>query len=190
MAFVAALALLFFMALDWYTSKEGEANRDTQHHLQTVPPSPESNTKQVEEEAGRAAESQERNAWQASGAIDRLALVALLAAVGLSVGAAFFRAADRRFEPPGTPSAYAAGAAALAALLVAYRIVQQPGVDETTVIKAGAPLALVAAGVVALGSARALRNEERGEAFREPAPSQPADSPPAAGEPGQERPGT
>jgi hypothetical protein len=186
-AFVAALALLFFMALDWYTTKVGEENRATQHHLKSVPPSPESNTAQVEHEAGQAAESQERNAWQAGGAIDRLALVVLLAAVGLSVAAAFFRAADRRFEPPWTPSAWAAVAGAVATLLVAYRIVQQPGVDETTVLKAGAPLALIAAGIVALASAGAMRNEERGEGFRELPAAGSAEAPPGDAGTAEER---
>jgi hypothetical protein len=173
-AFIAALALLFLMAPDWYTTKVGEANRTQQRRFERLPPTPEGNQDQLAQEAGRAAESQERNAWQQSGAIDRVILIVLLATVGLAVAAAFFRAANRRFEPPWTPSAYAAIAAAFGALLVAYRIIQQPGVDETTDLKAGAPLALVALGAVALSAARAMRNEDRGEAFRELPPPQPA----------------
>ena len=175
-AFIAALALLFFMAIDWYTSKVGQEHRRTEQHLKQVPPTPESNTAQVEKEASQAAKAQERNAWQQGGAIDRVVLIALLATVAMGVAAAFLRAADRRFETPWTPSAYAALVAAAAALLVVYRIVQQPGDDATTEIRAGAPLALIAAGVVALASARALRNEERGQGARELPPPQPAEA--------------
>jgi hypothetical protein len=180
LAFVAALALLFFMALDWYTTKAGEANRTQQHRFERLPPTDEGDQAQLAQEAGQAAESHERNAWQQRGGVDRVTLIVLLVTVGLAVAAGFFRAAGRRFEPPLTPSAYAAIAATLGVLLVAYRIIQQPGIDQTTDVKAGAPLALIALGVVALASTRGLRNEDRGEAFRElPAP-QPAEAPPPA----------
>jgi phosphate/sulfate permease len=187
LAFVAALALLFFMALDWYTTKVGEADRAVQHHLQRLPRTDEGDQAQLAQEAGQAAESHERNAWQQSGGIDRVALIVMLVTVGLAVAAGFFRAANRRFEPPWTPSAYAAIAAMVGTLLVAYRIIQQPGLDQTTDLKLGAPLALAALAAVALASARALRNEDRGEAFRElppPAPAgageQTAETPPPA----------
>jgi hypothetical protein len=51
------------------------------------------------------------------------------------------------------------------ALLVVYRIFQEPGSDVSTTVKAGAPLALLALGVVAFASASALRapREERPE---------------------------
>jgi hypothetical protein len=190
LAFVAALALLFFMALDWYTTKAGEANRTQQHRFQRLPPTDEGDQAQLAQEAGAAAESQERNAWQQSGGVDRVALIVMLVTVGLAVASGFFRAAGRRFEPPWTPSAFAAIAATFGVLLVTYRIVQQPGLDQTTDLRLGAPLALGALAVIALASARAMRNEDRGEAFRElPAPQptgpaggdKPAESQPAAG---------
>ncbi len=76
--------------------------------------------------------------------VDSVLLVLLFATVAFAAVAAFARAAGRRFEPPGTPSAAAALTAALAALLVAYRIVQQPGLDAGTTVKAGAWLSLIA----------------------------------------------
>ena len=176
-AFIAALALLFFMSPTWYTTKPAEANRAQQHRYQRVPPIDEGDQAQLAKEAGAAAKAQERNAWRPFGAIDRVVLIVMLVTVGLAVAAAFFRAAGRRFEPPWTPSAYTAVVATLAALLVTYRMVQQPGIDSITDLRIGAPLALGALGVVALASARALRNEDRGEAFRELPPPQPAAAP-------------
>jgi hypothetical protein len=66
----------------------------------------------------------------------------------------------------------------ITALLVAYRIVQEPGLDEATTVQAGAPLAVIVLGVLAFASGRGLRAEEAGDAFREPRPRTPA-APPA-----------
>src|SRR5919202_2961850 len=62
-AFVAALALLFFMAIDWYTDKVGEANRTQQHRFQRIVPTDEGDQAQLAQESRAAAESHERNAW-------------------------------------------------------------------------------------------------------------------------------
>jgi hypothetical protein len=48
-------------------------------------------------------------------------------------------------------------AACVTALLVLYRILQEPGFDEITVVKAGAPLALGVLGVMAFACATSLR---------------------------------
>ena len=48
-----------------------------------------------------------------------------------------------------------------AAILVAYRIIQEPGLDAGTNVKAGAPLALLALALIALGSSSALRADEK-----------------------------
>src|ERR671934_1777759 len=181
-AFVAALALLFFMSPTWYTTKPAEANRAQQQRYQRLPPTDEGDQAQLAKEAGQAAKAHERNAWRPFGAIDRVLLIVMLVTVGLAVAAAFLRAAGRRFEPPWTPSAYAAVAATLGALLVTYRMVQQPGIDSITDLRVGAPLALLALGVVALASARALRNEDRGETFREIPTPKPAAAPGGGGE--------
>ena len=84
------------------------------------------------------------------------------------VAAAFFRAAGRRFEPPWTPSALVALGAVICAVLVAYRIIQEPGNDQVTTVQAGAPLAVAVLGALAFASAAGLRNEESGKEFREP----------------------
>lgn len=166
-AALAAFALLFVMAMDWYSTAAGEEARriesisDPQGALGGEP------ERRVQEDASIAAEEQEKNAWQVSGAIDRVLLVMLLATVVLALAAAYLRAAGRRFDPPVTPSALAALSAVVAGLLGAYRILQEPGFDDATVVKAGAPLALVVLGVIALAGRAAVRAEEAGTAWDE-----------------------
>jgi peptidoglycan/LPS O-acetylase OafA/YrhL len=110
----------------------------------------------VEEDAGALAQGQERNAWQEDGALDRVLLISLLATSALGVLAAFWRASGR--ESSGLGAFGLAGLAACAsALLVLYRILQEPGFDEITVVKVGAPLALGVLGVMAFACATALR---------------------------------
>ncbi len=97
LAMVAALALLLVMALDWYTTKIGEQARDTaakiepQLNNQTVP------TESVKE--NQFAETQEKNAWQATALIDRVIALVLAAAAALAIVAAWARAAERKLRP-------------------------------------------------------------------------------------------
>ena len=174
-AMLAALALLFVTATDWYSTVFGQEARRIER-LSEDPPGGLSGEipRKTNEEARFAAEQEERNAWQADAAIDRLILLVLLAAVILAIGAGFLRATGRRFEPPWTPSALAALAAAIGAVLVTYRIIQEPGLDAGSTVQAGAPLAVAVLGVLAFAGARALKNEEEGHPFRElPQPAPP-----------------
>jgi Kef-type K+ transport system membrane component KefB len=98
--------------------------------------------------------------------IDRVLLGLLLLTVFLPLLAAALRAQGRRFEPPLTPSAFAAVSAAATALLVAYRIVQEPGSNATTTVKIGPVLALVMLTGVALGAASAFQREADYTAMR------------------------
>jgi drug/metabolite transporter (DMT)-like permease len=167
-ALLAAFALLFVMALDWYSTAEGRNARQVQHQLSSQPKQDESadDFRAAREQAKEVAQANEKNAWQAKGAIDRVILVALLATVALTVGAAFLRASGKRFEPPWTPSGLAAIAAVGSAALVAYRIVQEPGIDEFSTVQSGALLAVVVLGLIGLASATAMRAEVAGKAFR------------------------
>lgn len=160
-AFLAALALLFATAADWYSTKGGEQARQIEKSAPTRGEGAE-----LADDAAATAESEERNAWQADGGIDRVILVALLATVALAVYAAFMRAAGRGLGF----TALAGLAAALTALLVLYRMLQEPGTDDVTTLKAGAPLALAALGVLALACAMSLRVEEEAEPETETAP--------------------
>ena len=81
----------------------------------------------------------------------------LVVAIVSSIAAAFFHAAGRRFEPERSPNAVAAWAGLLGALLVLYRILQPPGLNEAAVIKWGAPVGLVCVGVLTVASRSAMR---------------------------------
>jgi peptidoglycan/LPS O-acetylase OafA/YrhL len=155
--FVAALALLFTTAPDWYTTKAGEEARKIQEQARPEEDQPTGQVQtEVQQDAGALAENEERNAWQEDGLLDRIILLCLLATAALGVVAAFWRAAGR--ESSGIGAFGVAGLAACAtALLVLYRVLQEPGFDETTVVKVGAPLALGVLGVMAFACAAALR---------------------------------
>jgi hypothetical protein len=169
-AFIAALALLFVTATDWYSTKQGDDARRTQERAQPQGALGGEIPRQLKEEARIAAEGQEKNAWQASGVIDRVILFGLLATAALGVLAAFSAASGRVSRTTVTPAALAAIAAAVTALLVVYRVIQKPGVDEAATIKLGAPLALLVLGVIAFASASSLRAQPQ-EPEREQAPA-------------------
>jgi peptidoglycan/LPS O-acetylase OafA/YrhL len=157
--FVAALALLFTTAPDWYSTTRGEEARQIQKNAG----GPGQVEREVEHDAGALAESQERNAWQEDGLIDRIILIGLLTTSALGVAAAFWRASGRGSDGLGA-FGLAGLSACVMALLVLYRIIQEPGFDSITTVKAGAPLALGVLGVMAFACATSLRDETRAEA--------------------------
>ena len=156
-AFIAALVLLFVIATDWYSTKQGDDARRVQERAQPQGALGGEIPRQLKEEARIVAEGQEKNAWQVSGAIDRVILIGLLATAALGVLAAFSAASGRTSRRAIPPAALAAIAAAVTGLLVLYRIIQEPGADEVTTVKAGAPLALFVLGVIAFAGASSLR---------------------------------
>jgi drug/metabolite transporter (DMT)-like permease len=165
-AFVAALALLFVTAADWYSTKGGERAREFEQSAPTRGEGVE-----LRDDAAATAEAEERNAWQADAGIDRLILVGLLGTTALAIYAAYARAAARRYESALSPTAWTGLAAALTALLVLYRILQEPGFDAITTVQAGAPLALAVLGVIAFACATSVRAEEEGTELREVEPA-------------------
>jgi hypothetical protein len=164
LAMVAALALLLTMALDWWTTAVGENARDVQGKV--LPQIDRDTTPSISQKEAEVAEGQEKNAWQASALIDRVILVALMAAALLALLAAWARAAGRSIGPP-SPSALATLAGLLASLLLVYRILQPPGLNAAAVVKAGAPLGLLCVGLLTIGARIATRRE--GEERRAPA---------------------
>jgi peptidoglycan/LPS O-acetylase OafA/YrhL len=153
LALAGALALLLAMAPDWYTDKTGEQDRYFQTRI-----APQLNTQSEPSESQKqaeAAETHEKNAWQAPGAIDKLIVLGLLATAVLAIASAYMRAAGRER----TPSSLAAAVGLVTAALIAYRIIQPPGLNEAAVVKWGAPLGLVCVGLVTLGSRMAARGE-------------------------------
>lgn len=175
-AFGAALALLLFLAVDWYGTAQGDEARRLEALSEPSGALAGEVEREVREDARFAAERAEKNAFQADAVIDRLLLLVLLAAAATAVAAAYLRAAGRRMEPPRSASALASILGALGALLVAYRMVQEPGLDAATTVKAGALLGLVASAVLALGARAAQRAEADGSAFEEPEPPPPAEA--------------
>lgn len=174
LAMVAALALLFAMSADWYSSREGDEARRIERSTQPEGGAGGQISREVEERARVVGEREEKNAWQVKDPIDRVILGALLATVVLALCAGFARAAGRRFEPPWTASALAGTLAALSALLIGYRMLDQPGLDEATTVKSGVPVALTLLGLLVVFCARAVQAEEAGTA----APGGAAASPP------------
>jgi drug/metabolite transporter (DMT)-like permease len=170
-AFVAALALLFVTATDWYSTTQGDEDRRIEHLSQGAGFS--GDFANHAEEARIAAEGQEKNAWQVTGAIDRILLLAVLATAALGVLGAFFAASGRSSRSAIPPAAMVAIAAVVTALLVLYRLIQEPGADVSTTVKLGPPLALFVLGVLGFASASSLRSpraepEPEPEAERKP----------------------
>jgi hypothetical protein len=87
-----------------------------------------------------------------------LALIA--ATILLAVLTWFARALGARPTRGLGPAGVCALLATAAALLVAYRIVQEPGIDAGTNVKAGPLLALVLLGAIAIGSSSALKSDD------------------------------
>jgi hypothetical protein len=164
LALVAAFVLLLAMAPDWYTDKTGEQDRFFQHDV--VPQLNTQSEPSVSQAQAQAAETHEKNAWQASGAIDKVILLGLLTTAGLAIAAAYLRAAGR----PRGPSPLATVVGLFTAALIAYRILQPPGLNEAAVVKWGAPAGLICVGLVAFGSRMATRAEREPQPTQEPQP--------------------
>jgi hypothetical protein len=165
-AVVASLALLLVMAADWYSTVHGEEARRVQDASDPQGALGGEAERKIDEDAEIAAEGYERNAWQADGAIDRVIVLVLLLAYGSALLSAFLRAAGRRVEPPYTPAAFGALMAGLGALLIAYRIWQEPGLDAFNTVEGAAPLAALLASFLSLVLATAYRGEESGRAWK------------------------
>ena len=181
-ALVAGVVLLLVMAMDWYSTVDAEEGRRQQENADPQGRALGGEIPRALDEAGRSAgEEGERNAWQEDGVIDRLILICLLLAYALALVSAFLRAAGRRITPPLTPAALGAISAAVGAVLLAYRMWQEPREDAYTTIRPGAPLAIAILGLLALALASAYRGEESGRAWErmEQADAAAAEPPPA-----------
>jgi hypothetical protein len=164
LALAGALALLLITAMDWYSTEQGDEARRIESITEGNSGAESGEIdRRLNEEAQFVAEEEEKNAWQADALIDRVLLALMLAAIVLAALTAVTRAAGARPTQGLGPAGLAAIFATLAALGVAYRIIQEPGLDAGTNVKAGAPLALFALSLIALGSSQALRADDREE---------------------------
>jgi hypothetical protein len=191
-AAVAALVLLLVMAMDWYGSQAADLAHQVSNSANSTGAMAGEAGRAVKEDAARIIARDEKNAWQEQGTLDRVLLGMLLLSVFLPLFAAAHRAAGRRSTPPWTPSAFAAIMAALTGLLVAYRIVNEPGSDASTTVKIGAPLGLIALFAIGLGAAWAFQGEADWAELRRTAstPSNPAPDDAAASHPERDHPDT
>src|SRR3954454_10366296 len=146
------------MAMDWYGSQAADLAHQVGDSVERGAQAGEPG-RAVKEDADRIIARDEKNAWQEKETLDRVLLALLLLSVATPLFAAAHRAAGRRARPPWTPSAFAAIIAAVTALLVAYRIINEPGTDATTTIKIGAPIGLLALVAIGLGAASAFQRE-------------------------------
>jgi len=163
-ALLGALALLLVMAMDWYSTAQGDEARRIESVTEDASGAEGGQVeREVNEDARIVAEGEEKNAWQTDALIDRILLVLMLAAIILAVVTAVTRAAGAKPTEGLGPAGLTAIFAAAAAVVVAYRIIQEPGLDAGTNVKAGAPLALLALAMIALGSSYALRADEQEE---------------------------
>jgi hypothetical protein len=183
-AWIAALALLLFTAVDWYSTVQGNEARQIQHDVTPQGALGGDVARNVEQQAAETAAADEHNIWQEHRAIDRLMLVVLLGAAFAAATAAALRVGGKRFDGWLTPSAIAALLAAAGALLVLYRLGNQPGDDAATTLKSGPWLALAALGVLGFGASVAVKAERDGKAWKDdPDPTSapaPATPPPGA----------
>lgn len=176
-AWLAALALLLFTAVDWYSTVQGNEARQIQHDVTPQGALGGEVARDIQQQANETANGDEKNLWQEHRAIDRLILVVLLGAAFAAATAAALRVADKRFSGWLTPSAIAALLAAAGALLVLYRLGNQPGDDAATTLKSGPWLALAALGVLGFGASLAAKAERDGKAYKDDAEATPAPSP-------------
>src|SRR5690349_9826049 len=141
--------MLFVMAIDWYSTATGEEAR----RIESITDDPSGAEggeidRRLNEDARFVAEGEEKNAWQANATIDRIILGLMLATFVLTILTAFTRWMGGKPTKGLGPAGLTAILASITALLIAYRIVQEPGLDAATHVKAGAPLALLTLGVI------------------------------------------
>jgi hypothetical protein len=158
------------MAMDWYSTEQGDEARRIES-ITEDPSGAESGEidRRLNEQAREVAEGEEKTAFQADGLIDRILLGLMIGAIVLAALTAIARAAGARPTEGLGPGGLAALFATAAAVVLAYRIIQEPGLDAATNVKAGAPLALLPLAMIAVGSAWALRADDE-EADKEEAP--------------------
>ena len=171
-AVLAAFALLFIMAGDWYSTRTGEEAREIVNRQGTEEPGAGLFDDGAVADARVEAEQAERNAWQISSPLDLLVLLALLATIALTLAAAALRAAGRVYRDlQRSPSAIAAAAALATLLLLAIQAGARLDPDSDVTVQIGLPLAVGALGMIACGTGLALRDDRDAEAAASPGES-------------------
>lgn len=160
-AALAALALLLVMAMDWYGTVQSDSLRRDERLAYTGGAESGEAGRLLKREIPAVAEQGEKNAWQAYGGADVIVLLLLLAAIASALAAAALFAAARLYEPAVSTVPTAVGLLAL--LTVAYKIIDQPGLDSVTTLRSGAPIGLGLLALIVFGGSQAMRAESRAE---------------------------
>jgi hypothetical protein len=95
------------------------------------------------------------SAWEAFDVLD----IVLVLVAALAVALAALQATQRSPTLPVGAGVLTAPAGAIAALLIVYRIINQPGPNEFVEVREGAWLGLIAAVAIAMGGWESIRNE-------------------------------
>jgi hypothetical protein len=103
-----------------------------------------------------------RTGWQAFGLLDVLIAVAIVTALALPIAVA----ARRSLAVPVALSVTVTVLGTLATILVAYRLVNPPGRNESVDLAAGAWIGLAGIAILALGGWMAMRREAPGPSVR------------------------
>ena len=163
-ALLAAFALLFIMAGDWYSTATGEAAREIVERQGTDEMGAGVFDDGAVEDARVEAEQAERNAWQVSSPLDLLVLAALLATIGLTLAAAALRAAGRQYpELSRSPTALAGAVALFTLVLLVVQAAVRLDADSEVTVRIGLPLAVASLGMIACGAGLALRERHGAE---------------------------
>lgn len=165
MAGIAALGLLLVtVGMDWYGTTQGDEAREIEEQTEGASGAESGEIQRnVHERAAEVADRETDKAWEADGLIDRVILVLLGATIVLAVVTWFTRSLGGRPTKGLGPAGACALLASVTAVLVAYRIIQEPGFDDATTVKAGPVVALLLLAAIAIGSSWALRDDEQQE---------------------------
>ena len=165
MAGLAALALvLVTTGVDWYGTRTGDEAREIEERTEDASGAEAGEVERtVNERAGEVADRETDKAWEADGLIDRIILVLLAATIVVAVLNWFARSLGAKPTQGLGPAGLGALLATAAAILVAYRMIQEPGLDDATTVKIGPLIAIVLLAAIAIGSSSALREDEEKE---------------------------
>ena len=165
MAGIAALALVLVVTgMDWYGTTTGDEAREIEERTEDASGAEAGEVERtVNERAGEVADRETDKAWEADGLIDRVILVLIGATIVLAVINWFTRSLGAKPTKGIGPAGVCAVLATVAAVLVAYRIIQEPGFDAATTVKAGPLVAIFLLAAIAIGSSSALRDDDREE---------------------------
>jgi hypothetical protein len=165
LAGLAALALLLVtVGMDWYGTTTGDEAREIEERTEDASGAEAGEVERtVNERAGEVADRETDKAWEADALIDRIILVLIGATIALAVLTWFTRSMGARPTEGLGPAGVCAVLATAAAVLVAYRIIQEPGFDDATTVKAGPLVAIFLLAAIAIGSSSALRDDDQQE---------------------------